>query len=1126
MKHKQFIFKLLSATMLISALAFIVHAQQLYVNRTGVYFIAGAPYCDTRTVSLDANGYNANDRSSITVANNARIEFERPANTYPANCLMLCASIRCTNPQLLENGIKEDAPAFGVDTLKFEVFKYEAGSNALDPASTPPVNTIFLHDINTCPGTSGSDVINRSIGTYCSAWDASHNLDGEFGKRNGTYGFRATVITNQTSPEIGNINIEQTSAYPGESQKEITVDVVNIHAIRSTPTVVGQVSGVPAQPYQIKYRLSKDSIVSMKIIDPMVTNTANFVTRQLLDQIPKIGESQPDGTLANVDIWDGRDTQGRLIAAGNYRVLIDAYAIDGYNYPGGPVSPYPSPATADHAYQKERQLSIDPIKITDYRITGLGSRTTDVASIGYMLTEAAEVFVFIYPEGTTFVDTAQSFPTAINDNIPYPATNPVGDPVKPLRTIITQQQGRTPVYTYWDGRDDEGYPLRDGTYVAAILARTPGAVINQAKTGYEDGYVYTSYFDIKPIAVARGKVSTSNIQPVTTIIGSTPTVSGLDPFSFKYSLSRGAEIDLTVFRVNSENGVIISTTLVRNLLQRESRMGEFAHEEKWNGTDNYGRTVTAGTYMVELLAYDTLFPDDEPFRLTTSVSYDPLRITDVKSLPLLGGTSEYATISYLLSRSMQTTINIYRPGTVIPTDTWPPTVSATPVKTMSGPRPGRYPISEFWDAIYNDQMLADGEYVYSIVAQSESDFSDYSQCTTNICNPIIVSKPYVDADRIVGNVTVFRGPVYVSNLTVTPTYAEMIINSSGTVKLPPYNIKFNVTATSSITIQAISDTVCNQPPYTGNVCRTIVSGGVYTPNSEISGYTELWDGLDDFSQMLPKDTYMIRIIANNYPNPELQNPTTSQIPVEHDPYQVYDTGIRDITSDTPTGAIAYQLSVPMTVAIQIFKPGTVITASGNPNPPIASGSLARVLYGVRPNMMPVEEIWDGRDNRGLQLPDGVYMYRIVTSTYTNVINQDTGEFVNNNPYYVADDTTYVFGWGNITLSNNASRDVCEDFNTRTVFYPNPLRQNKGTFEISSIPVNGNYNLRLYNIAGDLVYSRDWGYKNSGNTLKEEWTRVNNHGKQVARGIYYAVLELKEVGGGKQICQTTRKILVP
>ncbi|MDO8803180.1 MAG: hypothetical protein Q7R35_02005, partial [Elusimicrobiota bacterium] len=239
--------------------------------------------------------------SGEPASDSALIEFERKRATYPGSCLALCASVVCVST----------AGHFGVDDLTFDIFRFAAGANPLDTASTPPIKTITLSNIGLC--LSDDNNLYR-IGTYCSAWDGLHNLNGLFGKINGQFGFRAKVKTNQVSATAGNIIIEQTVAYPSENQLPIKIDLVNVHSVRSSPTVVGRITGVAAQPYNILYRLSKGAATTVKIFEDQDVGFAGTAVpvRSIVNNVPRVGEGIPDGTLTNGDSWDGRDTAGSL----------------------------------------------------------------------------------------------------------------------------------------------------------------------------------------------------------------------------------------------------------------------------------------------------------------------------------------------------------------------------------------------------------------------------------------------------------------------------------------------------------------------------------------------------------------------------------------------------------------------------------------------------------------------------------------------------------------------------------------------------------------------------------------------------------------------------------------------
>jgi len=269
------LFSILGAWILFAGLAVTASAQNLYLSNMDVrYKNGGNGYCNDvvgsdPAVSFLTAGGNVWNNSSL-------IEFERPRSAYPGACLGLCATISCVNTS---------TEAFGVDELTFEVFKFAAGANPLDQASTPPIKTIPMHDIASCPGSASGG----SIGTYCTSWDGSYNLNGMFGKTNGQFGFRAKVKTNQVSATAGNISIEQTSAFPGTNQIPIQVNVTNIHSLRSTPTVVGRFTGVAAQPYNILYRLSKDAIVNINVYDANTAGGTSFVVTMWPEGMPEFG---------------------------------------------------------------------------------------------------------------------------------------------------------------------------------------------------------------------------------------------------------------------------------------------------------------------------------------------------------------------------------------------------------------------------------------------------------------------------------------------------------------------------------------------------------------------------------------------------------------------------------------------------------------------------------------------------------------------------------------------------------------------------------------------------------------------------------------------------------------------
>ena len=239
-----------------------------------------------------------------------------------------------------------------------------------------------------CPNDVCSFVIFNDDGTpsgeaitFCAAWDGAYEIGGEFGKSNGDFAFRATVATDFPGDQIitDKIEFNSTIAYPGMNQIPIQVDVTNVHSVRSTPTVVGDITAVSAQPYTFAYRLSKDSNVRVAIFDASNgddldygsdENTGDIGTgtgdsnevntalvRTLVDWQPRVGEgmkgTESDTQIVEFDSWDGRDDNGLLLPAGNYVAAIQAKAQD--EWPG-----------VDFSRAVTRQVSLDPLKLTDH----------------------------------------------------------------------------------------------------------------------------------------------------------------------------------------------------------------------------------------------------------------------------------------------------------------------------------------------------------------------------------------------------------------------------------------------------------------------------------------------------------------------------------------------------------------------------------------------------------------------------------------------------------------------------------------------------------------------------------------------------------------------------------------
>lgn len=701
------------------------------------------------------------------------------ANNYPNHCLALCMNVVCTNRPMAQATY---SIAFPLQNITFDIVKYYNGKNIKDAEGTPAIRSIDLYpDINNntakcgsyrcpggpnegytctaplyelknnacyrlgtntpatgqcsatlndtnCPNKNCNYIIFNNDGQpsgseipFCAAWDGSYDIAGEFGKSNGDFAFRATVATDFPGDNVAvdKIEFNSTIAYPGENQIPIQVDVTNVHTVRSTPTVVGDITAVPAQPYTFAYRLSKDADVRIAILDASNSDNTNYgatntedpikgqaqIVRTLVDWQPRVGEGlkgvESDKQIVEPDSWDGRSDSGMLLPAGNYIAAIQAKTQD--EWPG-----------IDFSRAVTRQVSLDPLKLTDIAVTGLNKKSTAYVSISYVPTEASKVYWNIYTPGTTF-DGGTSGTNTINTNSSQPTGTAPALVANTGTLVYSSAEDRTSRMNFtskWDGlcgveagckrsyakgekmsdgstcstatcieQFAYGAPMPDGNYVYVLWAEipyngkylnvlggggTPSFTANATCSGHDKEINNQCFTGVKTLSYYTGQVAIERgfvditIQPVSySTVGSSPTAYGLDPFIFKYSIVREANV---VAKVTNSAGVDVKyLTPKTGITQVAQQMNTLS----WDGRDDQGRMVTPGTYMFVVESKDAMFP-----AVTNKASavfpVDMYRVVDVATTDVYGDSDAKATISYMLSKAMNVQINIYNKDVVIP----------------------------------------------------------------------------------------------------------------------------------------------------------------------------------------------------------------------------------------------------------------------------------------------------------------------------------------------------------------------------------------------------------------------------------------------------------------------------
>lgn len=881
---------------------------------------------------------------------------------------------------------------------------------------------------------------------------------------------------------------------------DITIQPVSYSTIGSSPTAYG------LDPFIFKYSIAREATV-----DAYVQNTAGVKVKTLTDEGGNTNVAQQMNTLT----WDGRDDQGRMVGPGTYMFVVETK---------DPMFPQSVQTTASAIFP------VDLYRLVDVSTTDVYGDSEAKATINYMLSKAMNVQINIYNKDVVI-------PTYKNTGVSNQAL---------LATVPAE-------------------------VVTAVAAMNPNPLPNLAAGG------------TLPVSVAGA-----------------PLVAGdTVGYSYVYTEPVNNGTNYTYYRIQKQVTAVTDTTedyTVNEIIQFTVDITSWPPRICDQQTD---AAVFTNGYVDPTKNPQCIYVNDTTF---TNYPANP------EAAKYNYGEGAAQTLDVRLQPVKTFNRSALKAGDgVTITEEWDAQYfyNPTPVSTLDGGKN----TPEVVSACANQtdlkacpyEMIPDGTYPFYISAQTEEPVDLYYDSTT--------AQPVRDAadvtpqtglyatDKTVYRVNITRGPVYFLDGTVAvyPNAPQLFNTSSGPVFVPPYEINFAISraATVEVAIVALEDGLCTttnapvvpgdpnaQMAKAGDVCKylstmTIVNTPNFDPNVIRKIY---WDGTDNNGYYVRNGNYEIRLTAKNYPDEGLYQPTVKQLTQNVDLLKVFDLPETEAYALNKRGTdmkISYQISVPMKVAIQIFKPGTTIYdyQKGTLRDP-ATGKevtdirdvLVRAIVGIRPSTTLIEEVWDGRDYAQQDVPDGTYPFRFVTALNSADIDSVTGEILNaddasTDPSQwsienVADTYQYV-NLHHATVAIGDGEFVCEDWEKTVFFYPNPFKTPTGTMEITKLPVPGKMSIKLYNLAGDLV--REGGYQcvdannmtvtmgtaidlQPDNTVSNTpydgnmptvrnaalrcfWDRTNDHGKKVARGVYFGLVDFR-AQNGRQHCQKVVKILIP
>lgn len=885
---------------------------------------------------------------------------------------------------------------------------------------------------------------------------------------------------------------------------DITIQPVSYSTIGSSPTAYG------LDPFIFKYSIAREAVVNA-----YVKNTAGVTVKTLTDEGGNTNVAQQMNTLS----WDGRDDQGRMVGPGTYLFVVET---------SDPMFPNSVKTQASAIFP------VDLYRVVDVSTTDVYGDSEAKATISYSLSKAMAVQVNVY-----------------NKDVVIPAPKATGN-------VETESWGTVPAAVV----NKLGAQLPGLAASTAIPATVTSTFVTGDTLGYK--YLYTTpdfdnttktytYYRVRKNVTAVDEAANTETYVVDEVLTYTVTVEQWPPRVC--DLTTDGAGGNNFFHVNGYVDPAKNPTCIYVNDKTFKNYPANANAAKYNYTEGAAQTL------------DVRLQPVKTFNRSANRAGDGVRITEEWD-------AQY----------------FYNP---------------TPVSILDGGKNSVEAVSACKNATDLTkcpyEMVPDGQYPFYIAAQTEEAVDLYYDRTTAApfrnTDDVIRQTGLYATDKPVYRVNVTRGPVYFLDGTVAvyPNAPQLFNTSSGPVFVPPYEINFAISraATVEVAIVALENNLCTttttpgatgtnvQYAKAGDVCKylstmTIVNSPNFDPNVIRKIY---WDGTDNNGYYVRNGNYEIRLTAKNYPDAGLYQPTVKQITQNVDLLKVYDLPETEAYAINKRGTdmkISYQISVPMKVAIQIFKPGTTIYdyQKGTLRDP-ATGKevtdindvLVRTIVGIRPSTTLIEEVWDGTDYAQQDVPDGTYPFRFVTALESADIDTITGEIIPGDDAttgadrnwkidHVADTFQYV-NLHRATVAIGDGEFVCEDWEKTVFFYPNPFKTPTGTMEITKLPVPGKMSIKLYNLAGDLV--REGGYQcvdannmtvTMGNSidlspdntvsntvyngtmptlrnaaLRCFWDRTNDHGKKVARGVYFGLVDFR-AQNGRQHCQKVVKILIP
>jgi len=474
----------------------------------------------------------------------------------------------------------------------------------------------------------------------------------------------------------------------------------------------------------ISYNLSENAKVTLKI-----TDSAGNDIKVLLNGVAK-------NAGYNSTTWDGTNSSNVYVPEGTYNVIISAVdnfgknsgeqalelvaayqpSITNQNLSPNPFNPKEGPATISYTISNDAKVTVVilygtmPVKtLVSDELQAAGPQTigwdgTDNngnllgdASYYYQITAVSptvEWFRSTVKTAFTIEKGAPYFPDlvlspnpmkigvdslSIKYNLSEDATvyNEIyrGDTL--IRKVVQGQSKKAGYNTdYWDGKDDAGNLVPEGTYTAKIRAVDAAGQWGQVSNDFSAGYL--------------------------------PQVTGMsvDPYPFNPATSLNATVSFSLSSDARVTATIFKGFLVIRTLKTDQLMSKGSYLLTWDGKDDDGLQVPDGKYTCKIEAASptiSTFKSTANADITVEAAYPS--ITGISTSPLVVKIGYSASIRYTLSEPATVTVQVLDSLANVVRDFRPELKANGGYFTLA------------WDTRDNNgQLIATGEYILRITA--------------------------------------------------------------------------------------------------------------------------------------------------------------------------------------------------------------------------------------------------------------------------------------------------------------------------------------------------------------------------------------------------------------------------